>query len=90
MADNDCAFADSHVWEANANTGSRRCATLELKNISDKWLERMLEFDMFRQRVFILLKKILCHQFSRSFKVYLGRRTEMRKKAELLFAMEAT
>ena len=24
MADNDWAFADSHVWEANANTGSRR------------------------------------------------------------------
>ena len=72
MADKDWAFADSHVWEANANTGSRRCATLELKNISDKWLERMLEFDVLRQRVFVSLKKILCHQFLRSFKVYLG------------------
>ena len=54
------ALADSHVWEANANNGSRRCATLELKNISDKWLERMLEFDVFRQRVFVSLKKKFC------------------------------
>ena len=57
MADNDCAFADSHVWEANANTGSRRCATLELKNISDKWLERMLEFDVFEAASICIAKK---------------------------------
>ena len=24
MADNDWAFADSHLWEANANTNSRK------------------------------------------------------------------
>ena len=58
------ALADSHVWEANANNGSTRCATLELKNISDKWLERMLEFDMFRQRVLYCKKDFVPSVFA--------------------------
>ena len=48
-------------------------------------LERMLEFDVFRQRVFVSLKKILCHQFLRSFKVYLGTENWNEEKSRASF-----
>ena len=73
MADNDWAFADSHLWEANANTNFRKwkCFIIVIQRMFSSWVRqctlqfvfgdcRSFYFHSLIESTFLVSKGLLC------------------------------